>query len=159
MANRAMQAKALKLKKQKRLFPKSYSADYIKCPGNLDRTLMAEAKQRAKGLAFDDKYMEYIEQKQRFKGVPWGRFEVLQQLQLLRTYLGDDLQYVVLKQTDTTKVQLFYNSERTTFLILEVSYVEAVARMSMKYMDRERCIQTWRQQKLRWVAVQPLRSD
>jgi hypothetical protein len=156
MPNRPMQAKALKLKKQRRLFPKSYSADYIKCPGNLDRTLMSEAKQRAKGLAFDDEYMKHIEEKQRFKGVPAGRFEVLKIIEELRKDLDDDMRFVVIENSKDRKVQLFYNAEQTTYLIVEMVFENLIVRTSMKYMDKERCLLAWRTDKLRWVYVKSL---
>ena len=58
MANRTMAAKALKLKKMKRLFPKQYQANYIPVGRGPNMEVMAGYKERAKGLAFDQKFLD-----------------------------------------------------------------------------------------------------
>ena len=157
MANRTMQAKALKLKRQRRLFPKNYAADYIPCGAGPDKFLMREHKLRTKSLAFDDAYMKRLEERQRFKGVPAGRYEVLKRLKMLEETFGADYHFVNLRNDNQQLVQLFYNSERTAFAIVETDFENLVVRMSMKYMDKERCIATWKSNKLRWVQADPLK--
>jgi len=152
MANRNMQAKALKLKKQKRLFPKSYSADYIPTGMPPDRQVMREYKARTKSLAFDEQYMAHLEEKARFKGVPAGRFEVLNRLKFIECELGE-LKFVTIHEDFGCKAQLFYNSERTAFMIMEVNYDDCVIRTSLRYMDRQRCIDRWKTKSIRWLSV------
>lgn len=150
--NRSMQAKALKLKKQKRLFPKSYAADYIPTGMPPDRQVMREYKERTRGLAFDDAYMAHLEAKAKFKGVPAGRFEVMNRLKFIECELGE-LKFVTIHEDFGCKAQLFYNSERTAFMIMEVNYTDEVIRTSIRYMDRDRCILRWKDKDIRWISI------
>ena len=60
MVNRTMQAKGLKLKRQKRLFPRHLSADYVPTGKPPNQLVIREMKERAAGLAFDDEYIDYL---------------------------------------------------------------------------------------------------
>lgn len=157
MANRNMQAKALKLKRQKRLFPRHYAADYIPVGRSTEgNVLQREARDRVKSLAFDDEYMKYLETKQRFHGVPAGRHEVLQHLNRIEMAVDDALKFVVIAKTNDVECQLFYNSDRTVFVLLEVEFTTGVTRSSMRYMDRMRCLDAYKRNEVRWVHYAPL---
>ena len=75
MANRAIEAKRLKMKRAKRLFPKSYSANYIPVGRGPNREVMAQYKESSRSLAHSAEYMEWLESVTRFRGVPPGRVE------------------------------------------------------------------------------------
>lgn len=155
MVNKTMQAKEMKLRRQKRLFPKQYAADYIPTGKPPDRMVVNEYKQRAKGLAFDAKYLEYLEQRARFKGVPAGKFEVNQKLMEILT-AAEKLNFVKLMQTPLFHTLMFYPSDKRFFMIYEENFKEQKVYCSMRYQFKANMIADWQANKIRWVSVSPL---
>lgn len=156
MANRTMQAKELKHKKQRRLFPKKFAADYIPVGNGPDRFVIRDYKMRNKSLAFDAKYMEYLEKRTRFAGVPSGRFAAEQLSELLRT-MEEKVQFVNLRPRHPFyQTLMFFNSERTFYMIYEEDYRRQTVSCSIRYQFRQNCLDDWKADKTRWASVTPL---
>lgn len=158
MANRSMQAKTLKLKRQKRLFPVHLSAHYIPAGKPPNQLVMQQLKESAKGLAFDDEYAAYLVHREQLKGLyphP-GREEVKAHIKRIQDTAAS-LMNVVLTNTKMCKTSLFYNSERNRFVLFEDNLMENTLRTSMVYMDRSRIIAAWRSNTVRWVRFSSVR--
>lgn len=150
MVNRAMEAKRLKMKRMKRTFPKRYTSDYIPVGMPPNREVMGEYKERTKSLAFDDKYLAFLELLARFKNKPPGKVEAEASWARIRDACPS-LMNVVLVNTGICKVQMFYNSERTAFIIYEENYVGRFIRASIRYQNRERCLARYKSGQVQWV--------
>lgn len=150
MASRAMQAKRLKMKRAKRLFPKNYQSDYIPCGAPPNRLVIREYKERAAGLAFDAKYMEELEKRARFRGVPPGRKEAID---LMTKIMAEEPTILTIKLMDTPKLRaiLLFTSEMRHFRVSETNKLNGETRVSMKYGDKDRCIDRWKTDTIRWV--------
>jgi hypothetical protein len=157
MANRALQAKALKLRRMKRLFPRYLSADYIPTGKPPDRFVIQEYKERTRSLAFDEAYLAHLEAKALFHGVPPGRLEAEAHIKRIKE-LTPAMHCVTICDMPALKAQLFYNAEKTRFMVLETNYLICTMRTSMQYQDRTRCIDAWRADTVRWVEFSSLRS-
>lgn len=150
MVNRTMQAKSLKMKRMKRLFPRRLSADYIPVGMPPNRLVMAQYKESAKSLAFDQKYMDWLETIARFRGKPPGKLEAEKAWERIKDACPN-LMNVVLEASQVRNVKMFYNSERTQFILLEENYVGRFVRASIRYQDRDRCIARFKSSQVRWV--------
>lgn len=150
MANRSMQAKALKMKRMKRTFPRYMSADYIPVGMPPNRLVMSEYKERTRSLAFDQKYMDWLDTVSRFRGKPPGKLEAENAWKRIKDACPN-LMNVVLEKTQVRDVKMFFNSERTQFIILEENYVGRYIRASIRYQDRNRCIARFKSNEVRWV--------
>lgn len=149
MASRAIEAKRLKMKKAKRLFPKTYQSDYIPCGAPPNRFVIREYKDRAAGLAFDAKYMEELEKRARFRGVPPGRREALDLAAKIRSAEPTVLEFKLIHNHKLHAVLLF-TSEMKYFRVRETNLITGVERVSIKYMDKARCIERWKTDTIRW---------
>lgn len=152
MANRVMAQKAAKAKRQRRLFPKRFSADYIPVGMPPNRLVMQEYKERTRSLAFDDKYLSWLETVTRFKNKPPGKLDVEKAWQRVRD-AAPSLMCVTLthKNNHTKCVKMFFNSERTQFILYEENYVGRFVRASIRYQDGERCKARFLADQVRWV--------
>ena len=63
MPNRTLQAKELKRKKQRRLFPKQLGAGYISVGSRFNKELASVSRGRVSGRAFDEEFNRYIDAK------------------------------------------------------------------------------------------------
>ena len=152
MANRSMEAKKIKMKNAKRLIPKSYSSDYIPVGLPPNREVMSGYKDRARGLAFDAKYMEWLENSfQRFKCKPPGRVEVEAHIRRLEVTVPQ-LLFFKLMENSAIRARCFFNSEKSIFVIMEEDFKKGEVRTSMTYSSKDNIIYAWRKQKLRWVV-------
>lgn len=175
MVNRVMQAKTIKRNKQRRLFPKRFSADYIAVGAPPNRLVMNEYKERAKSLAFDAKYMHWLEQITRFRGKPPGKKEAEEAMARINKFKADPHSWlatlrdtrptwwdrigavcpsymnVELANNGVSLTKMFFSTDGTHFVIYEEHYISRTARLSIAYQNRERCIERWRSGQVRWV--------
>lgn len=150
MANRTMQAKSLKMKRMKRTFPRYMSADYIPTGAPPNRMVMSEYKERTKSLAFDQKYMDWLETIARFRGKPPGKLEAEKAWERIKDACPN-LQCVSLEANKVHTVKMFWNQDRTNFILYEENYVGRYIRASIRYQDRDRCIARFKSNQVRWV--------
>lgn len=160
MANRTMQAKSLKLKRAKRLFPKYLSASYIPTGKPPNMLVMKELKERSLSLAFDKEYIEYLAVRSAMDSagqhISEGRRLVSAHIERIRN-TAPTMTCVTLCDTLVKKALLFYNEDRTRFLIYEANRLEKFVRTSMAYMNRQRCIDAWKSDTTRWVYFSSVR--
>ncbi len=160
MANRTMQAKGLKAKRQKRLFPRHLAADYIPTGKPPNMLVMRELKERSRSLAFDQEYIDYIVRRRDMdaKGqhISEGRRLVDAHIRRIQE-TAPSMTCVTICDTVMRKTLLFYNEERTRFIIYEANRLEKYVRTSMAYMDRQRCIDAWKSDNTRWVYFSSVR--
>lgn len=158
MASKRILALKLKMSRLKRTFPRYLSADYIPTgkPPNVE--VIKEYKERSRSLAFDDEYRDYLVHREKMKGMyphP-GREEVEAHIKRIKE-TAPSLQCVTICNTVLRKTKLFYNQERSRFLIFEDNVLEKTVRTSMVYMDRQRCIDRWKDDTIRWVYFSSVR--
>lgn len=175
MANRSIQAKVLKMKKAKRLFPKSYSANVVSVGKGPNMNVLHEYKERAQSIAFDEVFWDRINPP-RFKGItpaklevnkldvekiPYRerdlnrardekREEVLRQIQRIEEYCPALMCFTILENR-YQRARIFFNSERTCFILMHENYKTHQVRTSMSYGDKHRCAQAFYTDKMKWV--------
>lgn len=156
MVNRVLQAKELKRRRQRRLFPKKFSAGYISTGNPPNREVIREYKVRTKSLAFDAKYMAHLESKTRFIGVPPGRFDAVNRV-IEELSKAEKVQFVDLRPRHPFySTLMFFNSERTFFMIYEEDFRKQTVSCSIRYQFRQNCIDDWKTNKTRWASFAPL---
>jgi hypothetical protein len=158
MANRSMQAKSLKLKRQRRLFPRSLSADYVPTGKPPNTQVIQEYKERTRSLAFDDEYIDYLVKRASMEKA-WphpGRAEIEAHLQRIKE-AAPGLMCVSLLDSKITKVRMFFNESRNRFVLFEDNKLQNFIRTSLVYMDRQRCIRAFQSESVRWVSFSSLR--
>lgn len=175
MANRTMKAKADKAQRQKRLFPRSYSADYIPVGRGPNRDVMAMYKESSRSLAFGPEYLAWLETVTRYRGKPPGKVEAEQAIERLRNaktnpshYLSvvlnempatwarikdvcPTLMNVVLEDSPLRHARMFWNQKRDRFILLELHHIGRYMRSSMVYQDGDRCKARFISDTVRWV--------
>jgi hypothetical protein len=155
MANRTMQAKAMKHRRHKRLFPKHLLASYIPTGKPPDRFVIQEYKERTRSLAFDDAYIADLEAKQQFHHVSYKRREVEAHIKRIKE-LTPSMFCITICDMPAIKAQLFYNSERTRFMVMESNHLVRQVRTSIVYSDKTRLIDAWKSETVRWVEFSSL---
>jgi len=149
-----MQAKTLKMKRHKRLFPRSLASDYIPTGKPPNMLVMRELKERSRSLAFDDEYIDYLVKRRLMDAqgqhISEGRRQISAHIQRIKD-LAPALMNVALCNSSVQKTLLFYNEERTRFVIYEENHTTKIIQTSMTYMDRKRCIDAWQAGTIRWV--------
>lgn len=150
MANRAMEAKRNKMKRMRRLFPRRMSADYIPVGMPPNRLVMQEYKERTRSLAFDQKYMDWLETVTRFAGKPPGKLEAEKAWERIKDACPT-LMNVSLVHNKVRCVKMFWNQDRTQFILLEENYVGRFIRASIRYQDRQRLLDRFKSDTVRWV--------
>lgn len=178
MANRGNESKRLKLKKWKRSLPKNFEASYIPVGRGPNRDVMAEYKERSRGLAHSEEYLEWLESVTRFKGVPPGRVEAQKRVEdltkpnprlptkdhHLSVALNEfptawarikdvcpSLMNVILENSMKQHVRLFFNEQRNRCIILELNHLGRYMRASIVYQDAERAKARFVSGQVRWV--------
>lgn len=150
MANRTMQQKSLKLKRQRRLFPKKLSADYVAVGSGPNRYVMSEYKERTRSLAFDQKYLDWLETTSRFKNKPPGKVEAEKTWERIRDACPS-LMNVTLVHTQAKCVKMFFNSFGDQYILYEENYIGRYIRASIRYQSRERLLDRFKTDSVRWV--------
>lgn len=154
MGNRNMAGKRLKLQRQRRLFPRYLSADYVPTGKPPNQLVMRELKERSRSLAFDDEYAQYLAVRHvmdlQGQHPHPGRAEVLRHIQRIQN-VAPSLQNVVLHHDAFRKVRLFYNEDRSRFILFQEELRAKFVQTSMVYMDRTRCIAAFKSDTVRWV--------
>lgn len=155
MANRAIAAKTLKMKKQRRLFPKQYQANYIPVGRGPNQEVMAGYKERTRGLAFDQKYLDFLELHARFKGKSPGRVEVEAAIRRIEEFVPQQMYFTVIKNC-VQWCRVYFNSQHTLYILLHENYKNGTVRTSMSYSDKDRIISAWNTDRIRWVECKAL---
>lgn len=172
MPNRVMQAKELKRIRPIRRLPKRMPGDpegrfnrpdYVPDKFNPDiparlraegmvaprqptRELMQGYQHRAKSLAKDDK-------PGRFKGVTPARKEVEASVERIQTRYSVELSFTLL-DTRTHRARVFFNSQRTVYVLLYENYKMGVTQHSLPHCDKKELVDRFRTKRLTLVEYQ-----
>jgi len=160
MANRTMKAKGDKARRQRRLFPRYLSSSYIPTGKPPNMLVMKELKERSLSLAFDEEYIDYLVTRKIMDAegqhISEGRRLVSAHIKRIQE-TAPAMTCVTICDTIVKKTLLFYNEDRTRFIIYEANRLEKFVRTSMAYMDRQRCIDAWKSDNTRWVYFSSVR--
>jgi len=176
MGNRTMQAKARKrLLQLRRLprrldddvpgvfekhsgspIPKRLLAEGVVAPRQPNRELMEGYKHRAKSLERDEHednlLILHFYGRLSFPGVSPSRKEVLEHIARVRA-VSEELRSFDILCNRVHRARVFYNLQRTKFIISYENFKEGVIRTSMTYTYRQHLIDDFRRDKLVWVEI------
>lgn len=156
MANRTMEAKRLKMKKQRRLFPRNYSSDYIPTGKPPNRLVMQEYRERTLSLAFDAKYLAALEAKQKFHGVPPGKVEIRAKLEEMAAEgYATKVGFVLIANT-YQRCTLYRRDDHKGFRLCHEDFKAKTVRWSIEYPSKERAITVWHKSKVVWIEKKSL---
>jgi hypothetical protein len=133
MANRTMQQKRLKMRRQRRAWAKSYSM-----PKHIvaNRSVLGEYKQRAKGLSIETS-TDYV----------------LRQMEVLT--LPDNLKeqklFFVILDNCWHRVVCFFDSRKTCFVLSHTDKRKQLVHRSIEYASKDRALQVWHMNKVIWI--------
>lgn len=152
MANRSMQAKTLKLRRQRRAWAKPYSRIKGLQP-NL--TMLQQAKNAAKGLAISDEDAEILYQaifhRASAKGIPPGRYEVLK---LLANANADITEFnFKLIENAHQSAYVHWSGDKSKWMIVHCNKRTRVFRRSIVYPSKVIAVTSWNTSSVRWVEV------
>lgn len=158
MANRTMQAKSLKLRRQKRAWAKPLAIASGITP---NRGVLGEYKERAKGLGLSeyeqDQLIRLFYKRDPIVGTPAGRAEVLALLEELKKRVPELMFFEVLDNCYQRCV-LFYNSDKTCWIVSHTDKRKHITRRSIEYGTKSRALQVWYMDKVIWVSHQPIQE-
>lgn len=169
MANRTMQAKALKLQRQLRkmprrmpdevegifedwkgnTIPKRLQGEAVSVPRQPNRELMQGYQHRAKSLSMDNV-------KARFKGVTPARCQVIEKV---KTMMAEDNivreghSFTILDNR-VHRARVFYDASKTFWVLVYENFRECIVRRSTTYMDKVRLIDDFKSKSRRLVWVE-----
>lgn len=169
MANKNIEAKIRKMKRAQRKAPRSYDrgepffsgvphralkpSNRIAGGFGPNREVIAEYKSRAYAV---DPLLEALFPA-RFKGVPAGKFEILQKMAeelkhvtRIKEFCGGNISFALLNNC-LLHVRVFCSPDKTCYIIMEENFRSNIVRSSMTYGDKERIVSAWHSGKIRWV--------
>jgi hypothetical protein len=159
MANRNLQAKMLKLKKQRRALPKHYQhvflregkdkdpRDYPRDDDPKDYKDSVRYRARARGISEELAETNFV-------GVPPARKQAIEMMKKV-VALGNSTFFTIVSNSHH-ECRVFYNSERTVFMVVYVNYVKRTLQRSIEYSSKERVNALWESDKIRWVEYKHL---
>lgn len=151
MANRAIQAKILKIKKQRRAWARPLMVASGIRP-NMD--VVKGYKERAKGLAVSDAEVDEL-YRRLFKRDPWkgdgpARRAVLKILADMREQTPEFLFFTVVENT-TRRCRVYFNSQKTCFFLVHEDFRNRILRRSLTFASKEAAIRKWHMDQVIWV--------
>lgn len=159
MPNRTLQAKELKRKKQRRLFPKQLGAGYISVGSRFNKELASVSRGRVSGRAFDEEFNRYVDAKT-VKNVTASVESIAAEEAALRITEMDKthwpLRYVHISNS-IQKVTI-YSSYQTCFVLVLEHFRERVVKRSITYSSKERLLSQFVSDKIRWASSAPMSS-
>jgi hypothetical protein len=140
MANRTMQQKRVKMRRERRAWAKSYSMPkYIVA----NRGVLGEYKQRAKGLGKDVSDLEWaLDVARRGK-------EVL----ALPANLQEQKLFFTILDNCWHRTVCFFNSQHTCFVLSHTDKRRGVIKRSIEYASKDRALQVWHMSKVVWIEI------
>lgn len=149
MGNRVMAAKARKERRQRRAWARKLS---IKSGIQPNREVLKQYKRTAAGLGLE-------EARTRFPNVAPGRKDISDRIEEILQHLNDPLFFDIFPENVHQRVRLFFNSQKTIFIIQHMNYKEGACRLSITYASSERAIQVWNTGKVIWKVKKAISSS
>ena len=153
MANRTMQAKMMKLRKQKRAWAKPYSMKSYLSPNT---EVMQRYKTSAGSLKMTEEYATTLQKAvygHTFKGVPPERKAVLE---LIEKFHDSAPIHFCLISNSRHEARVFHNSQRTAYILVYQDHVNHMVMRSIEYSNLDRLVNRWEAEKVTWVEAKRL---
>lgn len=174
MANRVMEQKRMKIKRMRRAWAKPLSR---KSGMNPNRIVLNEYKERAKGLAIDERDADMIAAELIFredmgfskklsrslaqagafpreKQTPHGRIEALRRQGELEAVMPDGCDLRIRGPGPSNCYQesfIYFNAQKTCWLVLHRDLRKRIQRRSITYSSKELLLMLWNMDKTTWV--------
>lgn len=151
MANRNMEAKYRKIKRYRKKLPKAYSATYVKTGKSSDPALIAACRNRSPSIAFDAKFLQFIEDHSRFKNVPPGRVQARNLALAIQEKFPDP--YVIqLFNSGIVRVRMFYNKawDADCVILVKEDFRKRELISSIEYGSTDRAKEVFKSGKVTW---------
>lgn len=158
MANRTMQAKTVKLRRQRRAFAKKLAYRGMSVP---NREILGEYKMRAKGLEIDendeDNLIRAIYKRDPWTGMTEARREVLRRLVHIREAVPEMLFFWLPGYPNSVVgARIFFNAQKNCFILAEDDYRRGIMKVSLASGNKHILIDLWSRGKLTWQEFKPL---
>ena len=166
MANRTMEVKRIKLKRQRRAWAKNYRQRNFRVP---NREVIKEYKHHANGIPVDEAaidafiILDQIKHNHPNPGVPKmdgvGRKAALKRQAELESKLPDgcDLRFTGPSVPDMyQETFIYFNARRTKFVLVLRDLEHKIERMSYVFSSKETLVFAWEQDMVRWENQKPI---
>lgn len=144
MANRALQAKTIKLKRQRRAWARPLS---VKSGIQPNRDVIRQYQDTAKGLG--KPIAEAI-----YKNVQPGRYETKNRADEILRQFNDPLFFTYIENSHQ-RVRIFFDSKHTKFIIQWVQFRHKKAYISKPFMSTDDAIYAFQNDLITWHCVMP----
>lgn len=145
MANRNMQQKAMKMRRQKRAWAKSLQRRGLMQP---NRDVIKEYKAHARGLE-DKDFVDSVAN----EILPFKNKEKLRRQAELEAGLPDNCDHRIIGPTGRDALQeswIYFNSQKNCFVLVHVDLEESIERKSQTYSSLEMLMMVWEGGAIRW---------
>lgn len=139
MGARWMEAKKLKQRKMRRAWARPLS---IKSGIQPNREIIRQYQDTAKGLGQPIARAIYA-------NVAPGKYDINDRIEEILSQFDDPL-FVTIIENNYQRIRLFFNSEKTCWIIQHVNWRTREVRISITYRSKDRALQVWVQSKVVW---------
>lgn len=157
MANRTMQAKSAKRQRQRRAWARPLSIASHRVPNS---GVIQQYKESAASLGVPeyeiDELIKMVYGRQPFKGTPSGRAEVLQLIKDMRQHIPS-LSFFELIDNCYQRALLWYNDDKTVWVITHTDKRRNIFRRSIHYPDKDTACKWFARDRVVWVVNEPER--
>lgn len=163
MANRVMQQKKQKMKRERRAWARPLSIAGGKTPA---KGVIQEYKERAKGLGIDEaevnRLILQLYGHLPFTCTPAGIAEMKQKgLDKLVAELKEivpQLYFFTLIDNCYQRCRVYFNAQKTCFIIVHDDLRRKVIRRSIEYHDKDLIVSKWHSGKITWIRYSQIQS-
>lgn len=167
MANRAMEQKRQKMKRERRAWAKPYSMWSGKIP---NRIVVNAYKERAKGLAFDENVADQIAAKMLRqsgegpfeKKVQPGKLEALRRQGELEAELPDGCDLRLRGPGPSDELQeswTYFNARKDCYVLFHFDFEQGIERRSTACSSYELLLMRWNMNKITWAYKKPISAS
>ena len=154
MPARWMEAKKIKQRRERRAWSRPFTVKSGIIP---NRGVIQQYQATAKGLGLE-------EAKTRFPNVAPGKHdineridEIIEGFRVEGQKRFDDPLFITVIDNTLQRCRVFFNSQKTCFILQHVSWKERVVRISISYANMDRAQQVWVQGKVTWRVKRLIR--
>lgn len=157
MANRTMQQKRMKMRRERRAWAKPYSRPSGIIP---NKGVLKEYKERAAGLGISEYEQDLLVQKHYKRdpiaSVPAGESkEVKAALRRLKEQLPE-MQFFNILDNSSYRLRCYFNSDKTCYVLVFKNKEKNIEYRSIEYASRQRVMYVWEKNKVTWISTKRL---
>jgi hypothetical protein len=164
MVNRVLEAKVFKMRRRNR--KAKFSGGVTKLVGDKvslsrqvintgptpNKEVLARYQESARGLAVN---INWLNSRYPRQDISPDRKAALDRAHAIANEIPQ-MMYVSVIENHHQRCRLYFNSSKTSFLLVHEDFKHGVYRRSMTYMDKDRLLSRWYQNKVTWVESTPL---